>query len=321
MKIKTSIKLVLRTLFLVTINFYLAFAVTDIGKPKVIAARIQWTEDFQKLIYPGRVSAKINSTITADLDGHVVKVIRNLGAQVGAGEVVLYIENTDPAFTYSAVPVRAPVSGVLSQVNFQMMSKVNKGDKLFTVINPNSLNVEMEVPAAEIALLKVGMTGQFQTTPSAKVNSSVRISGLSPVVDPKSGTALAQLEFIKPHKKDKTSKVNLTFPVGTVGQVVFDVSMGKTLVVPENAITYFEGKPSLYFIDEENRTKRKSIELGEQRDGQFIVSKGLLAGEKIVIRANKNVKDGDELEIQNADELKESSQAGSTAPKIKQDSK
>jgi multidrug efflux pump subunit AcrA (membrane-fusion protein) len=269
-------------------------------KPKVIAEDIKYSEDFQKLLYPARIDAKLNSIVTADLDGHVVKIVKALGSYVQANDIILYLENTDPAFTYSAVPVKAPVTGVISQVNFQIMSKVNKGDKLFTVINPRSVKLEIEIPAAEIAYLKVGSVGNFQLTANSENPLPVRIVGLSPVVDAKSGTAAAELEFLKSNLKSKTTNGVMQFPVGTVGQVFFNISLGKALLVSENSIGYFEGKPTLFLIDSNNKSHRKFVELGEQRDGQFIIKKGLQEGDKVVVRSNKSIKENEEVEVQNS---------------------
>jgi multidrug efflux pump subunit AcrA (membrane-fusion protein) len=299
----------MRTSFLVLVclclgGFCKVIAAPENVKPKVIAEEIKYTEDFQKLMYPARISAKLNSTVTADLDGHVVKIVKALGSFVRANDIILYLENTDPAFTYSAVPVKAPVSGVLSQVNFQLMSSVAKGDKLFTVIDPSSVNLEIEIPAAEISFLKVGSTGNFQLTTNSEDLLPVKIVGLSPIVDAKSGTAAAQLEFIKSSLKGKPANPSLQFSVGTVGQVFFNRTLGKALLVPENSISYFEGKPTLYLIDASNKSHRKVVELGEQRDSLFIVKKGLQVGDKVIVRSNKTVKEDEEVEVQDANPKK-----------------
>jgi multidrug efflux pump subunit AcrA (membrane-fusion protein) len=282
-------------------------------KPKVIAEEIKFSEDFQKLLYPARINAKLNSTVTADLDGHVVKIVRALGSYVQANDVILYLENTDPAFTYAAVPVKAPVSGVLSQVNFQMMSKISKGDKLFTVINPSSVKLEVEIPAAEIPLLRFGSSGVFQLNANAENVLPVKIVGLSPVVDAKSGTASAELEFVKIARKTKpgTGAIPgnnvMQFPVGTVGQVVFNISLGRALLVSENSIGYIDGKATVFIVDAKNKSHRKFVELGEQRDGQFIVKKGLIEGERVIVRADKSVKEDEEVEVQNSAQEKSDS--------------
>jgi multidrug efflux pump subunit AcrA (membrane-fusion protein) len=273
-------------------------AATESVKPKVIVESIKYTEDFQKLLYPARINAKLNSTVTADLDGHITKIVKALGSKVQTNDVILYIENTDPAFTYSAVPVKAQISGVLSQVNYQLMTKVNKGDKLFTIINPNSVNLQIEVPAAEIPFLKVGSIGYFQLTTHSENSLEVKVVALSPIVDAKSGTAAAELEFVKLKSKIKSNLGLLKFPVGTVGQVFFKSSLGKVFQIPESSIGYFEGKPTLYLVDAKNKSHRKFIELGEQRDSQFVVKKGLQEGDLVIIRSNKSVKEGEEVDVE-----------------------
>lgn len=280
------------------------------AKAKAVVQEIKAVEDIRRFVYPARVEAKINSTVTADLDGHVLRIVKTLGSTVRTGEIVLYIENRDPAFTYSAVPVRAPITGTISSLSPQLMSKVAKGEKLFTVMNPEILHINAEIPATDIAFLRPGTTGKFKTS-TAVEPFDIRIIGLSPIVDPRTGTATAEIEFNAPkqasaHVKKSLEKpiimkpVNIVPPVGSVGQVLFQISSGEVMLLPENSLSYVEGKPTVKVIDAQNKASRREIELGEQREDQYVIKSGLKPGEKIVVRANKNIKDGDEVEPQGA---------------------
>ena len=77
----------------------------------------------------------------------------------------MYLENKDPSFTYAAVPVRSPISGVLSQMHTSQMSKVNRGDKLFAVVNPKSLKLSAEFPSNDVMAVRSGLMGKFKIDP------------------------------------------------------------------------------------------------------------------------------------------------------------
>ena len=306
------------TLFLSAPSSSVAAPSAEEKKPKAIVQEIQTVDDLKRLLYPAKVEPESNSVVTSDIDGHVRKIFKTLGARVKAGEIIMTIENRDPAFTYSAVPVRAPVDGVLSTLGCQVMSKVAKGEKLFSVMNADTLRVNAEIPAAELSALAAGTLGSFHLVGS-ETKIPVRVIGLSPVVDPRTGTATAEIEFLQSepttskgsapkaamsksiqNAKVKQSKDAPKFAlpaVGSVGQVAFEFSSGKIIMAPESAISFRDGKPTVRVLDSENKSRRREIELGEQREALIVVKSGLNAGEKLVVRANKSIKDGEEVEI------------------------
>ncbi|MBC7743099.1 MAG: HlyD family efflux transporter periplasmic adaptor subunit [Bdellovibrionaceae bacterium] len=267
-------------------------------KPQVIIQEVKPVADAKKLLYPAQVQAKINSTVTADLEGHIKKVLKNIGAPVKAGEVVLYLENQDPAFTYASIPVRAPVSGVLSQLSVQPMSKVSKGEKLFSVINTEKLKVNVEVPSSEISKLAVGQLGTFFANPQDEAGTKVQVVGVSPIIDPRSGTATAEIEFLTNEPTYKT----IAPRIGIVGQVSFEIISGEVMLLPENALSYVGGKPTVRVIDAQFKNQRREVVLGEQRESLFVIKSGLKNGEKVIVRANRTPKDNEVVEVKSADE-------------------
>ena len=213
-----------------TVAFVIVFSTMPLGglasqpdnsKPKALIQEVKINDDIKKLLYPAIVAAKVNTVVTADLDGHVRKVYKTLGSRVKSGEIILFMANQDPAFTYSEVPVRSPISGVISQINFQLMAKIAKGEKLFTVMDAQSLKIEIELPASEVGRLQPGAKGSFRLNPKSEETFPIRVLGISPVIDPRSGTASAEAEFL-PQVAGK-DKINLP-PVGTVGQVSFQLT-------------------------------------------------------------------------------------------------
>jgi multidrug efflux pump subunit AcrA (membrane-fusion protein) len=262
-------------------------------KAKVIIQEMKATDDTRRLLVPVKVEAKVSSLITADLDGFVTRIVKPLGSKVKAGETVLFLENKDPAFTFAKVPVRAPVSGVVSQLHPTLMSRVARGDKLFVVMNPKELKLTAEIPGSELSLVQPGSKGVFKQHLDQKDGSPISVSGISPLVDPRTGTASAELEFSAPEKGQK-----LELPsVGMVGHALFEMSRGKVLLIPESALGYTDGKPTVKVMDASGLVKRKTIELGEQKESLLVVKSGLEAGEKLIVRENRKVSDGEAVEV------------------------
>jgi hypothetical protein len=51
-------------------------------------------------------------------------------------------------------------------------------------------------------------------------------------------------------------------------------------------------------LEATGKVKRKPVELGEQKEAQLVVKSGLAAGEKLIVRANRSVKDGEAVDIE-----------------------
>lgn len=271
-----------------------ATAVTD--KPKVVLEEIKLLEDKKRIIVPVKVEAKIQSLVSADIEGHVTRILKPLGTMVKAGEVILFLENKDPGFTYAAVPVRSPVAGVISQILTSQMAKVSRGDKLFTVINPKSLKLSAEIPSHDLNLIQSGLTGQFKMDLQSVAALPIRVVGVSPLVDARTGTASAELEF--------TDLKQTLPPIGSIGQVSFEIVQGSILTIPEASLVYQDGKPMVRVLKGQNQFDKKAIELGEQRDSSFVVKSGINQGDKIVVRSSRPLKEGDTLEVESSEKTR-----------------
>lgn len=262
-----------------------------LDKPQVLVETVKATEDQKRILVPAKVDAQIQSVVSADIEGHVIKILKPLGAVVKAGEVVMYLENRDPGFTYAKVPVRSPIAGVLSQIAISQMTKVSRNDKLFTVINPKSLKLNVELSSSDALVVKTGSEGIFKF---GKDDYKIKVSGISPLVDARTGTASAELEFLKSEK---------TLPsIGTIGQVTFELNQGQVILIPENAIFYMDGKPHLRIVKPNYQIEKKPVDLGEQRESLFVVKSGVQKGDQVVIRSSRPIKDGEVIELQKPDQ-------------------
>jgi multidrug efflux pump subunit AcrA (membrane-fusion protein) len=269
-------------------------------RARVLIQEMKATEDTRRLLVPVKVDARVASLVTAEVEGLVTMIKKPLGTRVKAGEVVLYVENKDPAFTYAKVAVRAPVTGVVSQMDTSLMSRVARGDHLFMVIDPKELRLTAEIPGVDLALVSPGSSGVFKTNPDDKDGIAVRVSGVSPLVDSRTGTAAAELEFVTPKSTSKKSKEPTpALPaIGMVGTVLFETNRGKVIMIPESALGYLDGKPVVRVLESNGKVKRKPIELGEQKESMLVVLKGLAAGEKLIVRASRSVKDGELVDVE-----------------------
>lgn len=258
--------------------------------PRVLLEEIKSLDDKKRIIVPVKVEAKIQSLVSADIEGHVTRILKPLGSSVKAGETILFLENKDPGFTYAAVPVRSPVAGVVSQIWTSQMAKVSRGDKLFTVINPKSLKLSAEIPSNDLGSIQTGLGGQFTLDFKKESVLAIRVVGISPLIDARTGTASAELEFT--NLKDSLP------PIGSIGQASFEINQGSVILIPEASLVFQDGKPMVRVLKGKDQFSKKAVELGEQRDSTYVVKSGIAMGEKIVVRSSRPLKEGDTIDIE-----------------------
>ena len=269
----------------------MAFAeIKPADKPRVLLEEIKLLADNKRIIVPVKIEAKIQSLISADTEGYVTKILKPLGSIVKTGEVVMYVENKDPSYTYAAVPVRSPITGVLSQMHTSQMSKVNRGDKLFSVINPKALKLSAEFPSSDLGSVHSGLIGKFKVDPKSEDTLSIKIVGISPFVDSRTGTATAEFEF--------TNIKNSLPPIGSIGQATFEINQGSIFMVPEASLVFADGKAMVRVLKGKNQFSKKEIILGEQRDNNYVVKSGIKKGEKIIVRSSRPLKEGEVFEVE-----------------------
>ncbi|MCB0404642.1 MAG: efflux RND transporter periplasmic adaptor subunit [Bdellovibrionales bacterium] len=256
-------------------------------KPVVFVTQAEKKEISDLLSYPARITSKVNATILSESDGVVSKIMKPLGSVIKRGDEILRVQHTDPVYQYAPVQVISPVRGVVSAVDVTEGSQVKQGQKLAAVTDPNKTLVTIEVAAADLSTIHPGLKAELKV-PGRKTPIAVAVSGVSPFVDPATGTAGAELEFISGPAQ---------LPPGAMGRVYFKVRAHAGFQVPEDAVVY-RGKKTLLRLVEDNKAKLTPVELGPIRRGLVEIQNGIQEGNTVVVRASQFIADGEEVTVQ-----------------------
>ena len=91
------------------------------------------------------------------------------------------------------------------------------------------------------------------------------------------------------------------------------VELGKrenAILVPQRAITELQGRNFVWVVDDKNIASQRPIEVGEQVDANLIVTRGLEAGERIILEGTNKVREGAPVTAMTAEEFAAMSAAG-----------
>lgn len=256
--------------------------------PIVFTDTIRSSELFDTLTYPARLSPTINATLLAETEGIVSRIVAPLGKQVSKGQTLLSLRNTDPVYDYAPLNVKAPVAGIISSVDVTEGTRVMKGQKIATITDPEKVFIVIEIAASDLGTIRAAMKGELTIPGQAPIG--VEVTGVSPFVDPATGSATAQLKLVE---KEKAASL----PPGLIGRVSFRAREHKGIQIPEFALTYKGETPFARVVDK-GKAKFISVELGQSRRGLVEVLKGLEEGATLILRANSFVADGEEVIVQ-----------------------
>jgi membrane fusion protein (multidrug efflux system) len=160
--------------------------------------------------------------------------------------------------------------------------------KLASVINPAELEIQVQVPAQDLELIKQGVKGEFRS-PGKNEPLQVVVLGMSPFVDPTTGTATGQLKIL--------SRAKPFLSPGIQGQATFKANIHPGFSILESAVIY-QGKSSYVRVVEDGKIKLLQVELGSKQRGRIEVLKGLKGGESLVERASRFVGAGESVKAE-----------------------
>ena len=83
---------------------------------------------------------------------------------------------------------------------------------------------------------------------------------------------------------------------GGTGNVVFPYSMDNIIMIPQSATVEIQDKKFVYVLQPDNTIKNVEIQISSLNDGKsYLVTKGLKAGDKIVVEGVQSLRDGQEI--------------------------
>lgn len=205
----------------------------------------------------------------------------------------------------AAATMRAPFSGTVSAVGFEVGDQVGSGTNqaasggsgstpAITLISPRSLEVDANVSAADVSRLKKGM--QVEITPTGGGDVVYGTVSEVGVIATASDSGAAQF----PVTVDVTGRPSGLY-AGSTASLAITVKQATDVLAVNTAALHTDGdKTFVYVIDGSKRTRR-NVTVGETYGMQTEVTSGLKEGdvvEVISFSAPRGSRNGDGTKIQ-----------------------
>jgi len=176
-----------------------------------------------------------------------------------------------------AIPIVAPVSGVVTEKSVVRGSSFTAGQVLYKIASLDPAWVIASVYQVDLPLLRVGMPVSLANPYLDERSRHGRISFIYPSLQPDTRTGQVRIEVPNPRGDLKP---------GMFVNVEFQVTLGKRLAVPESAVLP-TGERRVVFVDVgAGRLAPRDVQLGVRAGDYFEVISGLKPGEIVVTSGN-----------------------------------
>jgi len=173
--------------------------------------------------------------------------------------------------------IDSPVSGYITERNALPNLMVQPDTRLYTVADLSTVWVLAQVFQNDLGRIKVGSPASLTVDSYPGRIFRGKVDFIYPDVDMTTRTARARLVF---------SNSQLTLSPGMFVNVSAEVNLGKQLAIPVSGVLQ-SGTRQIVFVDRgSGYLEPREVQLGPQANDEYIVLKGLQAGERIVTSAN-----------------------------------
>jgi len=177
--------------------------------------------------------------------------------------------------TQPRITLTAPIAGVVTELMVREGMTVMSGATLFQINGLSSVWANAEVPESQSALLRPGVKVQARSPAAPGTIFDGKVQAILPEVDPATRTLKVRLELANP---------GFQLVPGMFVQMQFtDKREAKTPLVPTEAVIQTGRRTVVLLAEENGRFRPVDVEIGIESGGQTEVTRGLQAGQRVVV--------------------------------------
>jgi len=175
------------------------------------------------------------------------------------------------------IEIDSPASGYVLERHALPNLTVQPATHLYTIADLSTVWVLAQAYQNDLGRIHVGETATLTVDSYPGKTFGGRVDFIYPDVDMATRTARVRLVFSNPR---------LLLTPGMFVNVVLHVPLGNQLVIPADGVLQ-SGTRQIVFVDRSGGyLEPREVQLGAEANGEYIVLKGLKAGERIVTSAN-----------------------------------
>ncbi|GMR12017.1 MAG: efflux RND transporter periplasmic adaptor subunit [Gemmatimonadota bacterium] len=213
-----------------------------------------------------------------------------LEAKYGADQAVARLATLQERLARTVV--RAPIAGVLEDRMVEVGTMVNTGTPVARIVSLDLVKVVAGVPERYAPEIRIGSAATVYFDVLADGEFEEEITFVGATVNPSNRTFLIEIEMANPGGVIKPEMVaNIEVVRGRLEDVV---------VIPQEALVRVESGFVVFVVTEEGGrevAEVRAVSLGPSQGNEVVVEGGLDPGDKLITVGQKEVVDGDRLNV------------------------
>ena len=185
--------------------------------------------------------------------------------------------------------VRATFDGMVVRRMVSLGEYVQVGRSLVEIVSLNPIEVEFRVAEIDSSFVRLGQEVAVHVAPYPDRSFGAKVTVISPTIDPKTRTLRV--------KAVVDNAEGLLRP-GLFARADLGLSVHEGVaVVPSSAVLQRVDGSVVFVLDGTNRATRRVVQLGSFQEGRVEVTKGLQAGDRVLVRGHADLLDGQQVRL------------------------
>ena len=236
------------------------------------------------VITNGEIETQTAIEVFPSIGGKVVEMKVSLGSPVKQGDIIAYIDPSEPGSYYAKSPVIAPISGSIISSPVKTGQKVSVSSVVTKIGDISNLQVTAKVPERYVADLRIGQRAEITLQAYGSEKFYAKVVRISPVVDAATRTKEIILNF-----EETYEKVN----AGMFAKIkLYTNDYDGYPVITQDSVVNNNDEYYVFVVKEDNTVEKRHVTLGKNIDGYYQLLEGISEGDSMVIEGMLTLFDG-----------------------------
>lgn len=188
--------------------------------------------------------------------------------------------------------IRAPFDGIMDRFQVRLGSLLDEGDLMTTLSDNSKMWVYFNVPEAEYLDYKNNTTHNHSIKVKLKManNQLFEYPGIVETIEADFNNETGNIAFRATFPNPKALLRH-----GETGNILMEVPLNNAVVIPQKATFEILEKRYVFVIGKDDVVKQVEIDIAAEMRDLYVIKKGLIGEEKILLEGIRKVKDGDKI--------------------------
>ncbi len=186
--------------------------------------------------------------------------------------------------------LRSPISGVVTARNYDRGDMYAMAQPIFTVQQITPVKLYVAISESDYTKVKRGDPVTISTDAIPGITFSGKVERIYPTIDAASHTVNVEIHVQNTYR---------TLRPGMYAKARLSFGKNNSIVIPDSAVQKQQGSGQriVFVLGEGDTAVQRFVKLGRHFDSKYEVLEGLSEGEKVIVKGQSTLRDGQKVEV------------------------